>query len=113
MKLEFKPEDFELTPGVLTLEGARNTGEILSSIANAKHSYRHEMTNQDHERLVAFIQALEGMVILCGYAHPIYEQLKWREIRRESHADGARDRVESLWINPAAVDRQKQIEMVI
>ncbi len=79
----------------------------------AKHSYRHEMTNEDHERLIYFIQKLEGMVILCGYSNQIYERLKWREIRRESHADGARDRIESLWINPAAAGRQKQTEMCV
>lgn len=79
----------------------------------SKHSYRHEMTNEDHERLIDFIQGLKGMVVLCGYAHPIYERLKWREIRRESHADGARDRVESLWINAAAADRQTQIELCV
>lgn len=78
-----------------------------------KHSYKFEMTDADHLRLIQFIQNLKGMVILCGYSHEIYEQLGWREIRRESHADCARDRIESLWLNPRVVAQQRQLELCI
>jgi DNA adenine methylase len=74
----------------------------------AKHSYRCEMTNEQHEELCDFLKTLKGMVVLCGYDHPIYERIGWETVRREAHADGARDRIEVLWLNPAAVKAQAQ-----
>lgn len=73
-----------------------------------KHGYRHEMTDQDHEDLISFLQTLKGMVVLCGYHNKIYDRLGWGVIEREAHADGARDRVEVLWLNEAAVNAGSQ-----
>lgn len=66
--------------------------------------YAHEMNPGCHEALLAFIAGLKGMVILSGYPAPLYDAALsgWRRINRAAHADGARDRVEVLWINPAA-----------
>lgn len=74
----------------------------------AKHSYVFEMTNEQHEELCAFLPTLQGMVILCGYHNPIYDRMGWETRTREAHANGARDRVEVLWLNPAAVAAQAQ-----
>jgi DNA adenine methylase len=80
--------------------------------------YKHEMTEEQHETLVAHIQTLEGMVLLSGYAQPIYDALPWETINFEtaSHAAGhtrgtgilgkgaamkKQKRTETLWINPA------------
>lgn len=65
--------------------------------------YRHEMTDDDHVALLAGLRDLQGMVILSGYAHPLYDDAlsDWRRIEREALADGARPRIEVLWINPA------------
>ena len=41
--------------------------------------YDHEMTDQDHKELIEKIQELEGKVMLSGYEHPIYEELKWKK----------------------------------
>ena len=70
-------------------------------------AYRHEMTDAHHAELLAFLPALTGMVVLSGYPHPSYDEAlpDWRRLEREAHADGARDRTEVLWINPAAVER--------
>lgn len=67
--------------------------------------YNHEMTGDDHAELLQVVQGLSGMVMLCGYPHPSYDDaLKgWRRIDRAALADGARARVECLWLNPAAV----------
>lgn len=67
--------------------------------------YRHEMTNADHEQLVSVLQHCKGMVILCGYEHPIYEALKWKKIKKSVAAAGRSGSVlreEILWINPQA-----------
>lgn len=63
--------------------------------------YRHEMTDADHEALAETLHKLTGAVVLSGYRNPIYDALYggWQRIDRNSHADGARDRVESLWLS--------------
>jgi DNA adenine methylase len=69
-----------------------------------KGQYRHELSDDDHRELLAFLRELQGMVVLSGYPAPLYDDLlpEWRRIERPARADGARDRTEVLWINPAA-----------
>lgn len=68
------------------------------------HCYRHELTAADHVELLAALRELRGMVILSGYPAPLYDAALpgWRRIERAALADGARDRIEVLWMNPAA-----------
>lgn len=63
--------------------------------------YRHEMTDEDHRALAAVLHNLRGMVCLSGYPCDLYEELygDWRRVERGSHADGARKRIEVLWMN--------------
>lgn len=63
--------------------------------------YAHEMDRGDHERLLESLLRLEGAVVLSGYPSPVYDEaLKgWHRIDRAAHADGARDRIEVLWVN--------------
>ena len=73
--------------------------------------YRHELTPDDHRELLAFLRTLEGSVILSGYPHDSYDAAlpDWRRAEMDTHADGARDRTEVLWLNPAcaaALDRE-------
>lgn len=70
-------------------------------------SYRHEMSDDDHREMAACLHSLKGMVILSGYRCDLYDELfaKWRRVDKDAHADGARDRVESLWFNSAAEPR--------
>ena len=66
--------------------------------------YRHEMTTEQHQHLLAGLQTLKGMVVLSGYPSELYDQMLpgWRRIDRAAHADGALARTEVLWLNPAA-----------
>jgi DNA adenine methylase len=66
--------------------------------------YRHELTAEDHARLLSFLKTTEGMVVLSGYPSAMYDQaLKgWARVEMKALADGARARTEVLWINPAA-----------
>ena len=61
------------------------------------------MTDEDHEALVRFLPTLKGMVIVSLYEHPIYDALGWQKVYKNAHADGARDRVECLYLSPNAV----------
>lgn len=74
-------------------------------------AYSHEMTNEDHENLLSVLLNCEGKIILCGYDHPIYNNLKWRKVIKSvaaSGQSGSRKREEVLWINPQA---EKQIDL--
>lgn len=66
--------------------------------------YTHELDDAEHAELLETLRAARGMVIVSGYAHPLYDELLagWRRLELDAHADGARPRVEVLWINPAA-----------
>lgn len=66
--------------------------------------YAHEMTAADHERLLSALRGLAGMVVLSGYPSPLYDDALagWLRVDRKALADGARERTEVLWINPAA-----------
>lgn len=66
-------------------------------------NYAFEMTDRDHEDLAEVLRACAGMVVLSGYASPLYEDLygDWDRVDKEALADGARPRIESLWLSPA------------
>jgi len=68
--------------------------------------YRFEMTDDDHAELAKFLRTLKGMVIVSGYDCPLYENLfgDWRTERKRALADGARERIETLWLSPNIVD---------
>ncbi len=64
--------------------------------------YRHEMTDADHKMLAAELHKLRGAVVLSGYRSALYDALyeDWRRVERLARADGARERVECLWLSP-------------
>jgi DNA adenine methylase len=69
--------------------------------------YRHELSDGDHAELLEFMKGLEGMVVLSGYPSELYDDTLagWRRVTKETHADGASDRLEVLWLNPAIARR--------
>lgn len=76
-------------------------------------AYRHEMSDDDHRRLAGALRAGKGMVVVSGYACDLYDDelyADWERHERPHRADGARPRVEVLWINPAAADARKRVQ---
>jgi len=68
------------------------------------HFYRHDMTEADHATLAESLHRLRGMVIVSGYPCDLYDRelyADWERHERRHMADGARPRIEVLWINPA------------
>lgn len=65
--------------------------------------YRFEMTDDQHRDLAELLHSLSGMVVLSGYHSALYDDLyaDWAFVDRRALADGARERVETLWLNPA------------
>jgi DNA adenine methylase len=71
-------------------------------------NYRYEMSDNDHRDLARVARWLEGMVVVSGYDCPLYsEELypDWECRRRHARADGARSRVECLWLSPSVSRR--------
>lgn len=83
----------------------------MKGAARPGKCYRHEMSDDEHREFAARVRALAGMVIVSGYACPLYDEIfgDWQQFRRKAHADGARDRVEILWLNKAAADQQMRL----
>ena len=79
----------------------------------SNRAYRHEMDDDAHHELLSLLLGLKGMVILSGYANPIYDEtLKtWARIETvatKSSSRGASQAAEVLWLNPAAAERQPE-----
>lgn len=62
--------------------------------------YRLDYTQEDHERLAMLLRELPCMVILSGYANPVYECVltdwRTRTFQAKTHTDV---RTETLWFN--------------
>lgn len=77
---------------------------VFDTRADLSKDYAHELTDDDHRALLVFLKTLKGKVVLSGYPSAIYDDAlaDWRRIERPALADGARERIEVLWKNPAA-----------
>lgn len=77
---------------------------VFETRADLSKDYAHELSNDDHAELLTFLRGLRGMVVLSGYPCDLYDDAlaDWRRVERKALADGARERTEVLWINPAA-----------
>lgn len=70
--------------------------------------YSHEMTNDDHTRMAEVLRDLKSMVVVSGYPCDLYDRdlfADWTRVERPAFADGARKRVEVLWLNAQAAQR--------
>lgn len=87
--------------------------ETRSALTRGSHrgtAYRHELTDADHAALAEQLHGCAGMALVSGYPCDLYERLYrgWQRVERPHHADGARDRIEVLWINPACSEALAQ-----
>jgi DNA adenine methylase len=73
-------------------------------------AYEVEMSVEDHQLMLERLKTLTGMVVLSGYRTDLYDEMlpDWSRVDRATKADGARDRIESLWINAAAASFGQQ-----
>lgn len=77
---------------------------VFATRSDLSKDYAHELTDDDHAELLAFLTTLRGTVILSGYPHELYDASLpgWHRVERKHLADGARERTEVLWINRAS-----------
>ncbi len=78
------------------------TRSLKAGSTDNRKSYKHEMTNDQHRDLAAVLRRLQGAVVLSGYPCRLYDELygEWTRIDKAAYADGARDRIECLWLSP-------------
>lgn len=87
---------FYVDPPYVHITRTRHTG--------VRQKYAVEMTDDDHRALAAQLHDVKGMVVLSGYASDLYDRdlyADWDRREKDTHADGANDRTEVLWLNPA------------
>lgn len=92
-------------PGTLFYVDPPYVHSTRGSARGVRQKYAQEMTDADHERLAGVLQDLQGMVVLSGYPCELYDRdlfAGWERHERQALADGARDRTEVVWLNPAA-----------
>ncbi|CAM2143739.1 DNA adenine methylase [Pararobbsia alpina] len=79
----------------------------VASTRDKGADYRFELTDNDHRLLACAMRGARGMVAISGYRSDLYDDVfaGWVRSDRLTRADGARARVESLWMNPALTDR--------
>lgn len=89
----------------------------VESARKSKNVYKYELAEDQQHQLVAAIQQLKGMVILCGYHNDIYGAAfgDWKTVEKTVYCysstsagplrgAGKPERTEVLWINPVAYD---------
>lgn len=81
------------------MHATRSKKRIRGSL---EHAYSHEMTDEEHVDLLKFLKSCESFVVLSGYPNELYddELAGWRRVLKQTYADGARPRMEALWLNP-------------
>jgi DNA adenine methylase len=69
------------------------------SCGGSVRGYRHEMNDDQHRELAAFLHTLAGAVVVSGYACELYDEIfaGWQRVEKRAMADGARERTEVLW----------------
>lgn len=89
-------------------------GQNVTRTGDQKHArrYRHEMSDDAHRLLILELRDLAGMVMLSAYPCPVYDEplcrAGWTRLTCSAFADGAKQRTEVLWLNPACVAAQSQ-----
>ncbi len=76
----------------------------LKSTRSGRELYSHEMSDEQHIALADVLHSIEGMVLLSGYASPMYADLygDWRMISKTTKTNGNGAATECLWISPKA-----------
>lgn len=81
-----------------------STRSALTGRSGKTHGYRHEMDDEAHRALADLLHQVRGMVVLCGYPSPLYDDElypDWERFQRTANADHGRQRTEVVWLNPA------------
>ena len=98
------------TPKCLTYCDPPYPHQVRDGYFKRKHSYRYEMTDDDHRELAKVLHSVPGMVVVSSYASTLYDEelyVDWERVERPTFADGARPRTEVLYLNAPVAEWRK------
>jgi DNA adenine methylase len=85
--------------------------DAVNPARKGRRIYDHQMTDDEHEELLAVLLEHPGPVLLSGYDSPLYrrleEQAGWARVDTRARAEKGSKREEILWLNPAAAAAQQ------
>lgn len=86
--------------------------------AGAGRAYRHELSDADHRALLDTLQGVQGMVVLSGYPHRLYDETLAGWERHDTTARiaagrGTAVRTECVWLNPACARARPAAQLCI
>ena len=61
----------------------------LPETRKSTNDYQHEMSYEDHERLIDILKGIKGKAMLSGYSNELYEALEWTTYSFETVAYSA------------------------
>lgn len=70
-------------------------------------AYAYEMSDHDHQEMANILHSIKGMAVISGYDSELYHHLfkGWPTFKAVAMADGARKRVECLYLNHQAASK--------
>lgn len=94
------------SPGVLIYCDPPYVLSSLGSKRNGRKIYDDQMTDEEHEELLAGLSEHPGPVLLSGYDSPLYGVLEgkhdWSRVSTLAATEKGGSRTEVLWLNPVA-----------
>jgi len=86
---------------------------ITRNMARGNSTYAHDIDDSVHVEMAGLLENIKGMAIISGYKCDLYDELfrNWHRVEKSAFADGARLRVECLWINDRAFARAPKKEL--
>jgi DNA adenine methylase len=76
----------------------------VGSTRSRDATYRHDMTDAQHDGLLALLRGIKGRAMVAGYPSALYDGRLhgWERLERRHYAKGSmmRPRTEVLWISP-------------
>lgn len=74
---------------------------LMSTRSSKKPIYKHELTEDDHQRLLSILLELKCMVAISGYWSLMYNTtlMDWRAITFQATTRGGTSATEYLWMN--------------
>lgn len=84
---------------------------VLSARIGGKRQYKHEMTDADHEELLAVLKEHRGPVLISGYPSELYDRelRDWYQNTASATGQLGRRRQEVLWMNFEPERRQETL----
>jgi DNA adenine methylase len=75
--------------------------------------YAHEMSNEEHIKLLEVLNKHRGFVLLSGYDNELYNDLlpSWTKITKMAQTEAAQVKQEVLWLNPQTTNSHHQLNI--